>query len=117
MERAALLAGHGPARSMLLGDEQLDGETAVRLGLASRLGTRADAIAWAVHLATLAPLTLAAHKVALNRLERLGPGPLEAAEHPDPIVRDADRRAWGSLDLSEGLAAFAAKRTPTFEGR
>ena len=108
VQRLALLAGHGPARAMLLAAEEIDGATALRLGLAQRAGGVDEAVAWAQAIATLAPLTLAGHKLALNRLE-----PALA----DAEVDDARRRAWGSADLAEGIVAFAERRPPSFEGR
>jgi enoyl-CoA hydratase len=65
-------------------------------------------LAWASEIASLAPLTIAGHKLALNRLEP----PID-----DPDVASAFRRAWSSADLAEGRAAFAEKRPPTFTGR
>ena len=108
VQRVALLAGHGPARAMLLGAEEIDGAAAVRLGLAQRPGGVADAVTWAERIATLAPLTLAGHKLALNRLD---------ARPADAEVDEARRRAWASADLAEGIAAFGQRRQPRFEGR
>ena len=108
VQRVALLAGPGPARALLLAAEQIDGAAALRLGLAQRAGTVDDAVAWAGQICALAPLTVAGHKLALNRLEpALG----------DADVEEARRRAWSSADLSEGIAAFAERRPPHFEGR
>ena len=108
VQRLALLAGHGPARHMLLTAEEVDGESAHRLGLVQQLGTLDDAVAWAERISRLAPLTIAGHKLALNRLE--------------PALDDADvtaarNRAWSSEDLAEGMAAFRERRSPRFEGR
>jgi len=102
VERLARLAGHGPARAMLLAAEVLKGDEAHRLGFVQRLGTLDDALAWADDIAALAPLTLRAHKAALER-------PAEAAA--------ARRAAWASDDLREGLAAFRERRRPRFHGR
>jgi enoyl-CoA hydratase len=102
VERLARLAGHGPARAMLLAAEVLKGDEAHRLGFVQRLGTLDDALAWADDIAALAPLTLRAHKAALER-------PSEAAA--------ARRAAWASDDLREGLAAFRERRRPRFHGR
>jgi enoyl-CoA hydratase len=108
VQRLALLAGHGPARAMLLAAEVMGGDDAVRLGLAQRAGDLTDALAWAEEIATLAPLTIQGHKVALNGLE--------ADLGDDPAVGAAFKRAWGSADLREGLAAFHERRSPTFRG-
>ena len=108
VQRCALLAGHGPARGMLLGAQEVDAETAVRTGFAQRPGGRAEAEKWAQEIAALAPLTLAAHKLALNRL---------VAPPADPEVVEARSRAWASRDLEEGITAFRERRRPRFEGR
>jgi enoyl-CoA hydratase len=108
VERLALLAGHGPARSMLLAAEVLDGASASDVGLVQRIGSLADALAWADEIAMLAPLTVAGHKLMLNRCER--------EVHNDPEVADAFARAWRSADLAEGMAAFKERRPPQFTG-
>jgi enoyl-CoA hydratase len=109
VQRLASLAGHGPARAMLLAAEVVDGETAARLGLVQRLGGLEDALAWAEEIAALAPLAVAGHKLSLERLE-----PPPAA---DPDVAAAFSKAWASADLAEGRAAFREHRAPRFEGR
>jgi enoyl-CoA hydratase len=108
VQRLAVLAGHGPARAMLLAADVLDGDDAVRLGLAQRAGGMDDALAWADEIATLAPLTIQGHKLMLNRLEP------DVGQDPD--VAAAFKRAWDSADLREGLAAFHERRTPDFRG-
>lgn len=102
VDRLALLAGAGPARAMLLAAEVVKGDEAHRLGLVQRLGSVDDALAWADDVAALAPLTLRAHKAALE-------GQPDAAAAVD--------RAWASADLQEGLTAFRERRRPVFEGR
>jgi enoyl-CoA hydratase len=108
VQRLARLAGHGPARAMLLAAEVMSGEEAVRLGLAQRAGDLDDALAWADEIVSLAPLSIEGHKIALNRLE--------ADLGNDPAVTQAFKRAWGSADLREGLAAFHERRPPVFRG-
>jgi enoyl-CoA hydratase len=108
VQRLALAAGHGPARAMLLAAETMSGADAYRIGLTQRAGSVDDALAWATQIAALAPLTIAGHKLMLNRLEqRLG---------DDADVDAAFTRAWASSDLEEGMAAFRERRTPTFRG-
>lgn len=108
VQRLALLAGHGAARAMLLAAEVLDGDAALRLGLAQRAGDLDAALSWADEIAALAPLTIQGHKIALNRLE-----PDVGA---DPAVTAAFTRAWASADLREGIAAFHERRPPVFRG-
>jgi len=93
---------------VLLAAEVLDGEAAQRVGLVSRLGDLSAALAWADEIAALAPLTVAGHKLALERLTPRLP--------PDPEVTEAFRRAWASADLAEGRVAFAERRPPRFRG-
>jgi enoyl-CoA hydratase len=73
-----------------------------------RLGDLDTALAWAAEVALLAPLTIAAHKLALETT----PG-----RAGDPAVEAARQRAWASDDLQEGLAAFRDRRPPRFRGR
>lgn len=111
IERLGLLAGAGPARAMLLAAETYGGEHGERLGLVQRLGDLDDALGWADEIAALAPLTIAGHKLALNRLE------MPVGRGSDPAVHEAVAAAWESDDLQEGIAAFRAKRRPVFRGR
>jgi enoyl-CoA hydratase len=108
VQRLALLAGHGPARAMLLAAEELDGARAAGLGLVQRIGTLDDAMTWAAAIATLAPLSQAGHKLALNRLE-------PALDDGD--VSTAIAAAWGSSDVAEGMAAYRERRPPEFSGQ
>jgi len=108
--RLALLAGAGPARAMLLAAETYGADEALRMGLVQRIGDLDEALGWADEIAALAPLTMAGHKLALNRLEMpVGPG-------DDADVRAASDRAWASDDLREGIAAFRERRRPIFKG-
>jgi enoyl-CoA hydratase len=108
VQRIAALAGHGPARAVLLACEEIDADAALATGLASRRGSIDDALDWAETISTLAPLTIAGHKLALNLLE---------PHLDDADVAAAFRSAWASDDLREGRAAFAEKRAPRFEGK
>jgi enoyl-CoA hydratase len=102
VDRLALLAGPGPARAMLLAAEVVTGAEAHRLGLVQRVASLDDTLAWADEIAALAPLTLRAHKAALEGRPEAGA---------------AVERAWASDDLQEGLAAFRERRRPIFHAR
>ena len=105
VQRLVALAGGGTARSVLLAAESLSAPDAHRLGLVQRLGDLTAALAWAAEIAALAPLSVAAHKVAVEHLD------------DSAVVRAAREAAWTSEDFAEGRAAFLAKRPPRFVGR
>jgi enoyl-CoA hydratase len=108
VERLVELVGGGLARSILLAAELVSMPDAKDAGLVHRVGTYDDALAWALTIADLAPLSHAAHKAAFgNRPER---GPRSAE------VWDAIDRAWSSADSVEGREAFAQRRQPVFRG-
>lgn len=109
VQRLALDWGFGPARAMLVAGATFSGADAHRLGFVTRLGTLDDALEMAAELTERAPLTIAAHKLGLTRLED------DVAT--DPAYQAAFRAAWESQDLQEGMAAFGEKRAPRFEGR
>lgn len=105
VQRVVALAGAGTGRAMLLAAATIDGQRAFDLGMVQRLGGLGEALAWATEIASLAPLSIAGHKLTL--------------EHPDDTdaVRAAFTTAWSSDDLTEGRAAFRERRPPRFTGR
>lgn len=62
-------------------------------------------------IATLAPLTLASIKLALQHIDQVPQAPDAHA------VADAVARCFSSDDYAEGRLAFAQKRPPQFKGR
>ncbi len=108
VQRVSSLVGPSTARAILLAAEVISGDRAFHLGLVNREGSLPEALAWAEVIATLAPLTIAGHKLMLNRLEAL---PAHDGE-----IHAAFTRAWESADFAEGIDAFRSRRTPTFRG-
>ncbi len=108
IRRLASLAGYGRARGMLLAAEKLTAEVALQTGMANRIGTLADAQAWAAEIADLAPLTLRHAKRVLN-----DDG---AYEQQGDVHKDLFDRAWGSQDVIEAQVARIEKRPPNFQG-
>jgi enoyl-CoA hydratase len=108
VRRLTSLVGAGRARGMLLAAEKLTADTALQTGLANRLGTLADAQAWAAEIAGYAPLSLQHSKRVLN-----DDG---AYEQPWPEHKELFDRAWASKDVIEAQVARIEKRPPNFVG-
>lgn len=66
IRRLTSLVGYGRARAMLIAAEKLPAEVALQTGLANRLGTLADAQAWAAEIAGLVPASVQHSKRVLN---------------------------------------------------
>ncbi|BBZ02846.1 enoyl-CoA hydratase [Mycolicibacterium chitae] len=108
VRRLTSLVGAGRARGMLLAAEKLTADTALHTGLANRIGTLADAQAWAAEIAGYAPLSLQHSKRVLN-----DDG---AYEQPWPEHKEMFDRAWASKDVIEAQVARIEKRPPNFIG-
>lgn len=108
IRRLSSLVGFGRARGMLLGAEKLTAETALLTGMANRIGTLADAQAWAAEIADFAPLSVQHSKRVLN-----DDG---AYEEQWPVHKEGFDRAWGSHDVIEAQVARIEKRSPNFKG-
>lgn len=108
VERVTREFGWPAARAMLLAAQTYTGAELHAIGAVHRLGGLDAALDWAAQLASLAPLTIAAHKLALE----------SSAGDPDhdPAVEAARAAAWSSADATEGRTAFLAKRPPRFRG-
>jgi len=112
--RLPRVVGHGVARELLYTGRRIDAAEAHRIGLVDRVvqpGTEL-ATAWNVarEIAANAPLAIRAMKRALAVADGLPPG--EAA----PLVMAERLPLDRTADYAEGIAAFAAKRPPRFEG-
>ncbi|KAF0848104.1 enoyl-CoA hydratase [Nocardia caishijiensis] len=107
--RLAALIGGGPARTILLGAETVSAADAYAFGFANKIGTVADAKAWAKSIAQLAPLSLRAMKLMLNDDGTRVP----ASEQ----LETALSAAWTSDDAQEGRLARQEKRPAKFQGR
>jgi enoyl-CoA hydratase len=108
IRRLSSLVGHGRARAMLLTAEKLTADMALHTGMANRLGTLADAQAWAAEVAGLAPLALQHAKRVLN-----DDGSIEEAW---PEHKELFDKAWASQDVVEAQIARVEKRPPRFRG-
>lgn len=108
IRRLSSLVGHGRARAMLLTAEKLTADVALQTGMANRIGTLADAQAWAAEIAGLAPLALQHAKRVLNDDGSI--------EQPWPEHKELFDKAWGSQDVIEAQVARIEKRPPNFQG-
>ena len=108
IRRLTSLVGAGRARGMLLAAERLTADVALQTGMANRVGTLADAQAWASEIAGFAPLALQHAKRVLN-----DDG---AYEDPWPAHQELFDKAWASQDIIEAQVARIEKRPPRFQG-
>ncbi|MGC2655865.1 MAG: enoyl-CoA hydratase [Mycobacterium sp.] len=108
IRRLSSLVGYGRARGMLLAADRLSADVAFQTGMANRIGTLADAQAWATEIAGLAPLALQHAKRVLN-----DDG---AYEDQWPVHKELFDKAWSSQDVIEAQVARVEKRPPNFQG-
>jgi enoyl-CoA hydratase/carnithine racemase len=113
--RLALLVGQATARDLLLSARTLTIDDADRVGLVQRRADDALAASGelAAEIAALAPLSVSAHKRALNLVAAAQAPGDDAREEMGKLEADA----FASDDLREGLSAFAERRAPRFEQR
>jgi enoyl-CoA hydratase len=114
-QRLSRVIGAGRALDMLLSAERISATEALRVGLITRLTTRAELTAQtqklAEHIAGHAPLAVMFAKEAMRK----GAAP----EFASGIEFEADLRAllFGTEDRREAGRAFREKRKPNFKGK
>lgn len=109
-QRLPRLIGVGPAKELILTGRRVGAEEAVGLGLASRIGTQADAEALAAEIAKNAPIAVGLAKHAIDEGASLDLDAALALEHRKY------QHTLGTEDRLEGLRAFAEKRPPLYRG-
>jgi enoyl-CoA hydratase/carnithine racemase len=103
------------ARELLLTGDRLSAERAERLGFVNVLsepgGALAAAVALADRICTNAPLAIRESLGIVNRAVAGDEEDLWSRSHA------AHQRLLTTADVSEGIAAFFARRTPYWQGR
>jgi len=113
LQRLESLVGQAMARDLLFTARTLNVAEAELVGLVQRQARDVLGAAkkLAAEVATLAPLSIAGHKRALNLIA----GELTAEKREE--IEAMEAAAFQSADLQEGLTAFAEKRRPDFRGQ
>ncbi len=115
IERLVHVVGPTHAADILLSARTLTAPEALHVGLINRVVPAAELEAmtrdYALAMAEGAPLTIAAHKRAIQEALRA------PADRDVAGLFEAMRRCFNSADYQEGIAAFLAKRRPRFAGR
>jgi enoyl-CoA hydratase len=115
LEPLVALVGPAWAAEILYTARRLSADEAHRIGLVNRVVPVSELAAQVQDLARAiasnAPMTIRASKVALRELQRQ-----PAARNVD-LVRELTEACFRSDDYVEGQRAFLEKRTPRFQGR
>lgn len=110
-QRLPRLVGQGVAKELILTGRRVGAEEAVRIGLASRIGTQEDAEGLAKAICENAPIAVSLAKHAIDEGAHLE---LDSALQLEQLKYSA---TLTTEDRVEGLKAFAEKRPPVYRGR
>ncbi len=114
-QRLTRAVGKSVAMDMVLTGRRLSAQEALQVGLIARLlpneGFAAAAVAVAAEIAAKSPIALRIAKEAVNHAFEL---PLAEGVH---LERRLFNMLFATADQKEGMAAFVAKRPPTWQGK
>lgn len=115
LRRLVSLVGQANARMLMYTGSRVDAAEALRMGLVNRVvepqQLQPEVFALAKQIASNAPLSVAAAKLAIDQVL------LDPADRDLAALAAASARCFDSEDYREGRAAFREKRQPHFVGR